>query len=251
MTWIMQSLKVGLSASLLMGFPKMAAAQAPSSMKAKARKPLATQPRTEPKPQEAAAGQGSSLGVTDSPKPSLLGKSAQARDKSTVQILLMTGFIPRFAYGASVAMPFGSAFLAEAFVETGSYNFLGISSTRSRYGGRVDFFPGNSFFISAGAAYDSYQGTSEGIFVDSKGTWEGSYSQLELETGIGNRWQFDSGFTIGATWGGYSQGVFKISQSSSSSGMAGDQHSFNDKDLEEQAKERSFHFAKFNIGWSF
>lgn len=141
----------------------------------------------------------------------------------------------------------------EGFYETGGYSILGMSSQRMRTGLRNLWFPGNSFYLSSGFNFESYSGTeSFSLNADnSDQNYEGTHQQIEVEVGLGNRWQFDSGFTIGATWFGISQGIVPLGMSSSSKGISDELKKEQDDDLSKSAKSTSVHFAKLLLGWSF
>ncbi len=168
-------------------------------------------------------------------------------------LLAGIGFIPRFAGLASVGYSFTPGFMTELFMESGSYEFFGFQSTRMRTGVRGTYFPGNSFYLYGGLNHERFTGKDEEAFGSggNTSTYEGVHSQIELEGGIGNRWTLDGGFTIGATWVGYSQGILPLEMASSGTNLSQARQNEKDDDLEEAARASSLHFCKFVLGFSF
>jgi|GEM_PF-5913383 len=183
------------------------------------------------------------------------GASAAARAKKRVSLNAMSGFIPRIAYGSMVGIHIESHSIVELFGETGTYSW-DISSDRTRAGVRYLFFPGNSFFVSGGIAYDVMTGKDTGFVpaittgLGNNSSWEGEYHQIEGEFGIGNRWMWDFGLNIGATWIGYSQGAM-LSEKYSSTGATPEEEKAQNDNFRNKAKDGSLHFAKFTLGFAF
>lgn len=176
--------------------------------------------------------------------------SRDARQGDTINFGVMFGFIPRAAYGAQLGFVASPSVTLETFLETGSFGFLNYSSDRYRTGLRALWFPGNSFFLSGGLAYDYY--TSKLTQWLGDGTWEGSFSQLEIEGSIGNRWTWNPGFYIGVHWVGYSGGVAQISRESTATGSEAEKLKAAIEDsLEKLANFLPIHFLKLHLGWSF
>ncbi|MCA2960919.1 MAG: hypothetical protein IOD12_11750 [Silvanigrellales bacterium] len=221
------------------------AAKAPASG---APTPAATSPNTGAAQTEATAP--APIDDAATPTERFRGKSAAVRVNKPISVLAGIGFMPRFGEFFSVAYALNRSVVLEPFVEHGTYSFLGLASTRVRLGARGLFFPGNSFYLSGGLNYEIYTGKQNFLGLED-GTYEGNHQQIEVEAGIGNRWMFNSGFTIGATWVGFSQGVVPIGMTSSGNNLSVEDRKIKDDNLKENAQGTSLHFAKLLLGWSF
>lgn len=205
--------------------------------------------------------------LTAFPTNALCDASADAREATTSSIHLMpVGFIPRFAYGIALDFHLGAEDSIEGFLEYGAYDVFGIfdRSERTRLGARWLRYVGNSFHVSLGAGYDAYVNERRRISLGGSGgassnaEWKGQYSQLDLEATLGNRWQFDSGFSMGATWLGASKGLVRLGSSSTlrkTEGLtreqADEKEAEYDDDLARQARAFGLHFLKLYAGWAF
>ncbi len=187
------------------------------------------------------------------------GASAKARKDSIVTLGGMTlGFIPRPALGFVVSFNLLGNLVPEAFLEYGAYKTPSTRSRRTRMGGRLLFFPGNSFYFGIGAALDATLNreltSTSTLLIDptapSTGAWYGTYQQIDGEVSLGNRWQWDSGLTLGVTWIGYSRGLRKESQSAENKGVSATYAESLGRDLERTSKEGGLHFFKIVFGAS-
>jgi hypothetical protein len=80
-------------------------------------------------------------------------------------------------------------------------------------------------------------------------TYEGTHNQIETEFGLGNRWQFGGGFSLGVTWFGVSQGVANLGDvTSSGTNLTAEDKKLKDDDLSKAAKSNSIAFTKFTLG---
>lgn len=127
------------------------------------------------------------------------------------------------------------------------------------------YFIGNSFYTRLGLGQRSIEAT---IDIHHKKIDYGIAGSIKADSqillfGIGNQWQFDSGFTIGAEWVGYSQPMSSSSSSSlkekgSAATATGSEKSDLDKlkkDFEDAAESigesGSARLLILSLGWAF
>lgn len=192
--------------------------------------------------------------ASEAPEPTM-GKSAAARQNKPFSVLAGVGFMPRVGEFFSITYAPNSSIVLEPFFERGFYSFGGALSVRVRAGARAVFFPGNSFYVSGGANFESFtKKDDEHYYYESRSiqaSYNGVHNQLEVELGLGNRWQFDSGFTVGATWFGVSRGVVPLGTKMQGKNLSEKELSYLKSRLKDDATFPSFHFAKLLVGWSF
>jgi hypothetical protein len=73
----------------------------------------------------------------------------------------------------------------------------------------------------------------------------------QADLSIGNRWQWDSGFTLGVAWAGYSRVIKKKSENLTGAGLSSETKAKEDNDFQDDIARPSLHFLKLSLGISF
>lgn len=137
--------------------------------------------------------------------------SSEARENSTGTILVgyqpMTSWLPS-KKTVSYTHIFNEKWSLEAEFSFASLNapFIGVDLGRireRRYTLQARRYAGNSFHLSFGAAYSTFTARLGSDILDSLGNEinsDFSADNIGMTGGIGNRWQWENGLTLGIDW---------------------------------------------------
>ena len=162
------------------------------------------------------------------------------------------GYIPDRS--SSIEAEYLSAsYSVPAFVEDiGSFTDKRISIVHRVYGdsNSFHFHYGLSYFDTSISVGSKYLATAAGSSAFFEMMRERS---IGIIVGVGNRWTFPKGFTVGVDWISYAQPLFVVEQNSSIINRIQDQSA---KDTLQKAFQASLYFPRFaffkvGLGWSF
>ena len=154
---------------------------------------------------------------TDRKTTSANAKAGQAKraNNSSENRVEKAGYIALDAIGFSLTPVFGvrggvfvnSDFLLEANLARGSSGFLVDKAEKTLVEVKAKYFLGNSFYLDAGGAYESWDIDYSTAYIDSSNQFQdvsstGKIVNSGVSFHLGNQWQW-SGFTMGCDWIGY------------------------------------------------
>lgn len=126
---------------------------------------------------------------------------------------------------------------------------------RAASSARAFYFIGNSFYANAGLGLRTYKyNVSLSSVTPGGGDIKESIatSNLGIDAGIGNRWQW-SGFWLGVDWAGYFAPITKMGDDKVTSSAATDPQDVKDAqtNMNSLASAGTPHLLRVSLGWAF
>lgn len=185
------------------------------------------------------------------------GRSTRARastDFMVVGEIALLDFL-HAGQGAEVGYFLSPDTLLEVGAMHATFEFFDFKSTQTLLTVDWHHFVGNSFYVFAGAGMRMMEATSSDFVLSSSSEeYVSTHANTSVvaQGGIGNRWQWDSGFTLGCDWVGYAYPVAELSRSSSYEGEPSEEEQAESQaDFDARATAGTLVAVRFHLGFAF